>query len=69
MARYEANIAAALAEPGRDHTALVAQLEERAQWAEQGEAAGLPYLALAAHLRALATRLMTTGSSDETENT
>jgi hypothetical protein len=56
-AHFEAAVAAALAEPISDRTALLQQLEERAHWAETGEAAGSPFLALAAHLRALAGQL------------
>ena len=37
--------------------ALAQQLEEQARWAEDGEAEGSPYLALAAHLRTLMARL------------
>ncbi|HEX9370380.1 MAG TPA: tetratricopeptide repeat protein [Roseiflexaceae bacterium] len=50
-----------------DRATLAAQLEARAQWAEEGEEAGSPYLALAAHLRALAAQLTAGDSSKTTE--
>jgi hypothetical protein len=53
----EAAVAQALANPGSDRTALAERLEAVAQEAEEGEAQGSPYLALAAQLRALAARL------------
>ena len=56
-AHFEATVAQAEADPESDRVALAQQLEERAEWAEQGEAPGSPYLALAATLRALAARL------------
>jgi hypothetical protein len=40
-----------------ERAALAAQLEAQAQWAADGEAAGSPYLALAAQLRELAAHL------------
>jgi tetratricopeptide (TPR) repeat protein len=49
--------AEALADPSSDRVALAAQLAERAQQAEKDKWEGSPYLALAAHLRALAARL------------
>jgi hypothetical protein len=57
-AQADAAVAQALTDPGSDRAALAAQLEARAQWAEDGEAEGSPYLALAAHLRALAAQLL-----------
>jgi hypothetical protein len=54
----EAAVASALAENDtKVRTALAEQLKARAQQAEAGEEEGLPYLALAAHLRGLAARL------------
>jgi tetratricopeptide (TPR) repeat protein len=56
-AQAEAAVAEALADPSSDRAALAAQLEERARWAEEGEAEDSPYLALAAHLRTLVAQL------------
>jgi tetratricopeptide (TPR) repeat protein len=50
----EVAVAAALADPTIDRIALAAQIEATAQ---QVDAAGLPYLALATHLRTLAAQL------------
>jgi tetratricopeptide (TPR) repeat protein len=47
----------ALAADAQTRAQLAAQLEAQAQWAADGEEDGSPYLALAAHLRALAERL------------
>jgi len=46
-----------LADSNSDRGALIQQLEDRARWAEEGEAEDSPYMALAVHLRALAARL------------
>ena len=51
-------MAQALAEgSAAQRAALAQQLREQARWAEDGEAEGSPYLALAAHLRTLMARL------------
>ncbi|MBK9709727.1 MAG: tetratricopeptide repeat protein [Kouleothrix sp.] len=63
-AQAEAEVAAALADPTSDRTALIAQLEARAQWAEKDEEAGSPYLALAAHLRELKNQLISAPDPD-----
>jgi hypothetical protein len=56
-AQAEAAVEQATADRSIDRAALAQQLEAQAQWAEDGEAAGSPYLALAATLRTLAARL------------
>jgi tetratricopeptide (TPR) repeat protein len=63
-AQAETAVAAALADPSSDRAALAAQLEAVARQAEDGEEAGSPYLALAAHLRALAAQLIATDAED-----
>lgn len=60
--RGEAAVAQALADVDNERNAFAAQLEADARWAEDGEAAGSPYLALAAHLRALAAQLIATAA-------
>lgn len=60
-----AAVASALAgDDPQARTALAEQLEAQAQWAEDGESAGSPYLALTTHLRTLLTRLRE-GDGDE----
>lgn len=46
-----------LADANNERNAFAEEIEARAGWAEDGEAAGSPYLALAVHLRALAAQL------------
>jgi hypothetical protein len=54
----EGAVASALAEgDAESRAALAEQLEAQAQWAEEGEEEGSPYLALAPYLRELAARL------------
>ncbi len=56
--------AAHAANAAGQRAALTAELEQRAQWAENGEAEGSPYLALAARLRELATQLAEADDAD-----
>lgn len=58
ISQAEANIADMLAaNDAEQRIAFATALEQRAQWAENGEEAGSPYLALAARLRELARTL------------
>jgi tetratricopeptide (TPR) repeat protein len=57
LAQARAATDAALADPAADRCALATALEACVRWAEEGEAEGSPYLALAAELRALIVQL------------
>jgi tetratricopeptide (TPR) repeat protein len=66
-AQFEAAVASALADPASDRAALLQQIEDRARWAEQGEAEGSPYLALAARLRAIVEQLTKSSAEPPSE--
>jgi hypothetical protein len=53
----EAVVHALAGDDDAQRAALIDQLEAQARWAEDGESESSPYLALAAHLRALKARL------------